>query len=58
MDLLMLVIVIAAVGFCIWLITTKVPMPPYWATIIQVVAGVILVMWVLTRVLNLPNVLR
>lgn len=57
MDLLMLVIVLAVVGFLVYLITTKVPMPPGWATAIQVLALIVIVLFILTRFVNLPNVL-
>jgi len=57
MDLLMLVIVLAVVGFLVYLLTTKVPMPPGWATAIQVLALVVIVLFILTRFVNLPNVL-
>jgi hypothetical protein len=57
MDLLTLIIVAVLIGFLVWLLTTQVPMPPAWAKAIQVIALVVLVLWILTRVLNLPNVL-
>lgn len=57
MDLLVLVLVVVLIGFCIWLLTTKVPMPPGWATAIQVLALIVIVLYVLTRFVNLPNVL-
>ena len=58
MDLILLVIVAAVIGFLVWLITTKVPMPPYWATAIQIVALILIVLWLLGRIgVRLPNVL-
>lgn len=57
MDLILLVIVVALIGFVVWLITTKVPLPPYWAVSIQVLALIIVVLYVLTRFFHLPNVL-
>jgi hypothetical protein len=57
MDLLMLVLVIVLIGFLVWLLTTKVPMPPGWAIVIQVGALIVIVLYVLTRFVNLPNVL-
>ncbi len=59
MDLILLVLVLVVVGFLVWLLTTKVPLPPYWATAIQIVAVVILVLYML-RVFGvvLPNLLR
>ncbi len=57
MDLLILVLLFCVLGFAIWLLTTKIPMPPAWATTIQVVALVVIVLYLLTRVVHLPNVL-
>lgn len=57
MDLIILVVVLCLVGFLIWLLTTKVPMPPGWATAIQVIALVVVILWILTRVAHIPNVL-
>jgi len=57
MDLIVLVLVVALVGFLVYVITTKVPMPPGWATTIQVLALIVLVLWLLSHFVNLPNVL-
>ena len=57
MDLIILVLVVAVIGFLVYLITTKVPMPPYWATTIQVVALIVIILFLLSRFVNLPNVL-
>jgi hypothetical protein len=57
MDLVVLVLVVALIGFLIWLITTKIPMPPVWATAIQVFALIVIVLYILTRFIKLPNVL-
>jgi hypothetical protein len=58
MDLIVLVLVCAVIGFVVYLLTTKIPMPPGWATAIQVIALVVLVLFLLSRVIDLPNVLR
>ena len=58
MDLILLIAVLALVGFIVWAITTYVPMPPLWARSLQVLALVVLILYVLTRVIQLPNVLR
>ena len=58
MDLILLVLVLCVVGFVVWLLTTKIPMPPAWATAIQVLALVCLILYALTRLVALPNVLR
>jgi len=57
MDLILLVLVLVVVGFIVWLLTTKVPMPPAFATAIQVIVLIALVFYVLTRFVSLPNVL-
>ena len=58
MDLVVLVLVAVLIGFLVWLLTTKVPMPPLWANAIQVIALICLVLWLLTRFIgHLPNVL-
>lgn len=57
MDLVILVLILCVVGFLIWLLTTKIPMPAYWATAIQVIAVICLVLFVLRRFVHLPNVL-
>lgn len=58
MDLIVLVLVAALIGFLVWLLTTKVPMPPAWATAIQVIALVVLILWLLSHVAAIPNVLQ
>ena len=57
MDLVMLVLVVALVGWLIYIITTKVQMPPGWASTIQVLALVVLVLWILSHFVAVPNVL-
>ena len=58
MDLVILVLVVALIGFLVYIITTKVPMPPHWAAVIQVLALIVLVLYVLSHFVALPNVLR
>jgi hypothetical protein len=57
MDLIVLVLVIVVIGFAVYVLTTKVPMPPGWASAIQVVALLVILLYLLTRFVNLPNVL-
>jgi len=57
MDLIVLVLVCVLLGFLVWLLTTKVPMPPVWATAIQVIALIIIVLYLLRHLAVLPNVL-
>lgn len=57
MDLIMLVLLLALVGFCVWLFTTKIPMPSAWASAIQVIALILVLLYVVTRFFRIPNVL-
>ena len=57
MDLILLVLVVALVGFLVWIITTKIPMPPYWATALQILALILLVLYLVRRLGGLPNLL-
>jgi len=57
MDLIVLVLLVVLIGFIVWVVTTKVPMPPGWATAIQVLALIVIVLYLVTRFINLPNVL-
>ena len=57
MDLVLLILAVAVVGFVVWMITTVIPMPPGWARVIQGVTLVILVLWLLSAILTVPNVL-
>jgi hypothetical protein len=57
-DLVILVLVIALIGFLVFLITTKIPMPPYWAGAIQILALVVIVLYLISRFgAGLPNVM-
>jgi hypothetical protein len=59
MDLILLVLVLALVGCVVWLIMTHIPMPPHWATVIQVGALIVVILYVVSRVGGgLPNLLR
>ena len=57
MDLILLVLLLVLVGFVVWAVTTKVPLPPGWAVAIQVLALIVILIYVLTRFVALPNVL-
>lgn len=57
-DLIMLVLVLAIVGFVVWLITTRIPMPPIFQTVIYIVVLIVLVLWLLRRFGgSIPNVM-
>lgn len=58
MDLIVLVLVLVLIGFLVWVLTTYVPLPPKWKEAIQVISLVIMVIYVITRVLHVPNVLH
>jgi hypothetical protein len=58
MDLLILVLVLAVVGFIIHLITTRIPMDPTFRLIIYVVVAVAMILWLIRRFGGaIPNVL-
>jgi len=58
MDLIILVLVVALIGFLVWLITTRIPMPPYWALAIQILALIVIVLFLLRRFGGgIPNVM-
>jgi hypothetical protein len=57
-DLIILVLVVALVGFLVYLITTKIPMPPYWAMAIQILALVVIILFLLRKFGGgIPNVM-
>lgn len=59
MDLILLVLVLAVVGFVLWLITTKIPMDPIVKLVIQIVVVVVMVIWLLRHLgIVIPNVMR
>lgn len=58
MDLIMLVLVIALVGFLIYLITTHIPMPPIFKTAIQIIVVIAIILYLIRRFGGgIPNVL-
>ena len=57
MDLVILVLVVALVGFLLWIITTKIPMDPTIRMAIQVIAAIVIILYVVRRLGILPNVL-
>jgi hypothetical protein len=58
MDLILLVLICCVIGFVVWLATTKISMPPGWASTIQVVALIALILFLLTKFVDIPNVLK
>lgn len=58
MDLIMLVLVLALVGFLVWLITTHIPMPPIFKVAIQIIIVVVVILYLLRRFAgSIPNVM-
>jgi predicted membrane channel-forming protein YqfA (hemolysin III family) len=50
-----LIIVLALVGFIVYLITTYIPMPPVFKTVIYVIVAIVLILY-LMRVLGIADV--
>ena len=46
MDLIILILGIAVIGFVVWLITEKIPMDQPFKIIIYVIVAIILIYWV------------
>jgi hypothetical protein len=58
MDLVVLVLVLALVGFLVYLITTHIPMPPIFKTAIQIIVVVAIILYLISRFAgNVPNLL-
>ena len=58
MDLIMLVLALAIIGFLVWLITTKIPMDPMFKTAIQIIVIIVVILYLIKRLGgNIPNVL-
>lgn len=58
MDLIVLVLALALIGFLVWLITTKIPMDPMFKLAIQIIVIVVIVLYLLKRFGGgLPNVM-
>ena len=49
LEVVIIVLLLALVGVLVQLVTTKFQMPPYWATMIQVVAIVLVILILLSR---------
>ena len=46
-GLITLVLVLAVIGFCVWLVVTYIPMPAPMKTAIYVIVVVVLILWIL-----------
>lgn len=59
MDLIILVLGIALLGFLVWAITTYVPMEPIFKTIIYLVCAIVLILFVIRQFAgSVPNVIK
>jgi hypothetical protein len=59
MDLIWLILGIALLGLLVWAITTYIPMEPIFKTIIYIVVGVAMVLFLVRQFAgSVPNVLR
>jgi hypothetical protein len=56
MDLIILVLVVAVIAIIVWYITTKIP-DPTLKLVIQAIAAIVLLLYVLRQLHILPNVL-
>lgn len=57
MDLIFLVLVLCVIGFAVWVLTTKIPMDPMIRLAIQILAFVVMLLYVLRTLGVVPNVL-
>lgn len=52
MDLLTAVIVLALIGFCLYLVVTYIPMPPPMKQVIVVLVVVVVVLWIVRALIG------
>jgi uncharacterized membrane protein len=58
MDLIVLVLTLALLGFLVWAITTYIPMPPIFKTAITIIVVVVIILYLIRRFAGaVPNVL-
>jgi hypothetical protein len=58
MDLITLILVLALIGFCLWLVTTYVPMPGPMKQAIIVLVVIVIVLWIVRALLGGGPVLQ
>lgn len=59
MDLIMLILGIAVMGFLVWVITTKIPMDPIFRIAIYLIVAIALILFIVRQFgWAVPNVLR
>lgn len=49
MDLIILILGIALIGFAVWAVTTYIPMAPPFQVAIYILCVIVLVLWILNR---------
>ena len=59
MDLIILILGIALIGLLVWAITTYIPMPPIFVTVIYIVVAIACVLFLVRQFAGtVPNVLH
>ena len=51
-GILTVILVLALIGFLVYLITTYIPMPPIFSQVIMVVVAVLIILWVMSMLLG------
>lgn len=54
MGLVLTILVLALVGFLVWLITTYIPMPDIFKNVIMVAVAVLIIVWLIGVLLGHP----
>jgi uncharacterized protein (DUF983 family) len=58
MDLVILIVGLALIGFLVYWVTENIPMGPHWKTLIKIIVTIVVVLYLLRRFSGiLPNVL-
>lgn len=52
MDLVTLIIVLALIGFCLYLVTTYIPMPAPMKQAILVIVVIVVILWIVRALLG------
>ena len=59
MDLVLLVLGLALLGFLVYLVTTKIPMDPMFRYAIQIIVVIVVIIYLIRRFGgNIPNVMN
>jgi hypothetical protein len=58
MDLIILIFGLALIGLLVWAVTTYIPMPPIFKTVITIIVAVMLILYLIRRFgSTVPNVM-